>query len=89
MDQDMVLLLRKIKRILRDCDTLGLLPSEIADDAQLDSLGVDSIDLAMVFTEFEREYDIFFDNEDIAAEYETLMDVACAIRTKLSDRAGG
>ena len=71
----------QIKQIL--IDKLGIVPSEITDDANLvKDLGVDSLDYAELVLEFEQTFEIRIPDED-AEKLGTIKDAVKYIEGKL------
>ncbi len=71
----------RIKQIL--IDKLGIVPSEITDDANLvKDLGVDSLDYAELVLEFEQTFNIKIPDED-AEQLGTISDAVKYIEAKL------
>lgn len=60
----------------------------LSDGATLDQLGVDSIDLALVFAQAEKEFELDFDNEEVSVlRYATLGDLIRAIEHRVGSAA--
>ena len=71
----------KIKQIL--IDKLGIVPSEITEDANMiKDLGVDSLDYAELVMEFEQTFDIRIPDED-AEKLATIKEAVEYIQNKL------
>lgn len=76
-------LLIKIKQMLIEQGKLRLSPDDLMPNTTLNSLAIDSIDLVTILMDFEREFDIFFENEDIIIGNNTVQDLFEKINSKI------
>ena len=77
-------LLDKVKIMLIDLGNLRISPADLAPDMELNSLGIDSLDLVTIYLEFEQEFDVLFENEEIVIGNNTVEDLTKKITSKLS-----
>lgn len=76
-------LLIKIKQMLIEQRKLRLSPDDLMPNTALNSLAIDSIDLVAILMDFERDFDIFFENEDIIVGNNTVQDLFEKINSKI------
>lgn len=80
--------LEKLTALLRD--RLDVEPEELRRDASLEELGLDSVELAFVFSWFERDTGLPFDDAEVdVSRYGTLGGVADVLAEKMAGAAGG
>lgn len=73
-----------IADLLRQRPHLGQ-DSKLDADASLHDLGVDSLDLMVIFSCFEESFGVSFENEEIAPEaYPTLGDLAAFFASRIN-----
>lgn len=80
--------LEKLAALLRD--RLDVAPEELRRDASLEELGLDSVELAFVFSYFERDTGLAFDDAEVdVSRYGTLGGVADVLAEKMAGAGDG
>lgn len=71
------------------CERLDLDPAELQPDASLEDLGIDSVELAFVFSCFERDTGLDFEDAEIdVSRYGTVGGVVRTLTAKVSAAPG-
>ena len=72
----------ELKELLSD---RGVFPAqETPSNTELKLLGIDSVEIALVFSHFEQKYDAMFENQEIlGGKYKTLDDVIEVIFSRI------
>lgn len=79
--------LERLRRLLRD--RLDLTDEELGPEATLTDLGMDSVELAFVFSYFERDTGLSFDDAEVdVMRYEAVGDIAELLAAKIAGANG-
>ncbi len=80
--------LERLTSLLRD--RLDVPPQELRPEASLEELGLDSVELAFIFSYFERDTGLAFDDAEVdVSRYGTLGGVADVLAEKLAGAGDG
>jgi acyl carrier protein len=72
------------------CDRLGLAGEDLGLEATLEDVGMDSVELAFVFSYFERDTGLSFDDAEVdVSRYKAIGDIAEVLAAKLAMGANG
>jgi acyl carrier protein len=81
-------LLCELRRLL--CGRLGITAEQLTPESPLESIGVDSVELAFILARFERDTGLTFeDPEADVSRYITIADITDLLADKLSDAGRG
>lgn len=84
-DTDM---LERLTALLRE--RIDVPAEELRRDASLEELGLDSVELAFIFSHFERDTGLNFDDAEVdVSRYGTLGSVADVLAAKVASAADG
>jgi acyl carrier protein len=76
-------ILHELRRLL--CDRLGIRFEELTLETPLESVGIDSVELAFILARFERDTGLTFDDPEAdVSRYRTIADIAGLLAGKLS-----
>jgi acyl carrier protein len=85
LDEDSVLV--RLRSLL--CERLDLDPAELQPGAALEDLGIDSVELAFIFSCFERDTGLDFEDAEIdVSRYETVGGVVDTLAAKVAAAPG-
>jgi acyl carrier protein len=76
-------ILERLRGLL--CERLGLAGGDLVLEATLEEIGIDSVELAFVFSYFERDTGLIFDDAEIdVSRYTALGDLAEVLAAKVA-----
>jgi acyl carrier protein len=78
----------RLRRLL--CGRLGLASEDLEFEATLEDIGIDSVELAFVFSYFERDTGLSFDDAEVdVSRYKAIRDIAEVLSAKIARGANG
>lgn len=81
-------LLCELRRLL--CARLGITDEQLTLESPLESVGVDSVEMAFILARFERDTGLTFEDPEVdVSRYRTIADITELLIDKLSDAGRG
>jgi acyl carrier protein len=72
------------------CGRLGLAGEDLGPEATLEDIGIDSVELAFIFSYFERDTGLSFDDAEVdVSRYKAVGDIAEVLSAKIAKGANG